>query len=158
MPGELEGKRDPDLNRYFDLAASVASLDEHPAQSYHEGMRHRPAAYGMARTQKKVCGRPITEREMAKNRRRELHTALALARVEGRVQEDVARAAGVHHTLLSRVLNRHVEPSPRQAAAIARALDEKPAVLFPDLNDEDPAGEPGLVTTSAGPGGGDDAG
>jgi len=93
---------------------------------------------------------------MDRSRRRELALALALARVDGRTQEDVAGAAGVHHSLLSRVLNRHVNPNPRQAAAISAALDCEVTDLFPDLNDEDPADEPGLVTTSASPGGGDD--
>jgi hypothetical protein len=54
------------------------------------------------------------------------------------------------------VLNRHVDPNPRQAAAISAALDSEVTDLFPDLNDEDPADEPGLVTTSASAGGGDD--
>lgn len=83
--------------------------------------------------------------------------ALATARLGGRTQFDVAREAGLAPALVSHVLNRRVEPTREQAAALGRALGEAPSRLFPDLNDENPVGEPGLVTTPAGPGGGDDA-
>lgn len=82
--------------------------------------------------------------------------ALAAARLYGRSQWDVARDAGVDPATLSRVLNRHLEPTLELASAICSVLDRQVVDLFPDLNDEDPADEPGLVTTPASAGGGDD--
>jgi len=76
---------------------------------------------------------------MGTNRRPEFFMALSAAKLDGRTNFDVASDAGLAPSLLSYILNRRVEPSPEQAAALGRALGEEPARLFPSLNDEAPA-------------------
>ena len=80
---------------------------------------------------------------------------LALARHRrrtGEKQYEVASKAGVSPAELCRWVYVEKQPSSDQASALAGVLRTSVAQLFPDLKDGDPAGEPGLVTTSAVPG------
>jgi len=75
--------------------------------------------------------------------------ALSAAKLDGRTNFDIAKDAGLAPSLLSYILNRRVNPNPRQAAALSAALDCEVTDLFPDLNDERPAHPPASATASA---------
>ena len=88
-------------------------------------------------------------------RRLNEHLYLALARHRrrtGEKQYEVASKAGVSPAELCRWVYVERQPSSDQASALAGVLHTSVAQLFPHLKDGDPAGEPGLVTTSAVPG------
>lgn len=73
-----------------------------------------------------------------KTPRRELYLALAEARMRGLRQWQVAAAAGIDPSTLSRIVTRERDPRGAQAAALAAVLGTGVAQLFPDLNGEDP--------------------
>ena len=68
--------------------------------------------------------------------RRELYLALAEARLRGLRQWQVAAAAGIDPTTLSRIVTRVREPRSEQAAALSSVLETPVAALFPDLLEE----------------------
>jgi transcriptional regulator with XRE-family HTH domain len=88
--------------------------------------------------------------------RRELYLALAEARMYGLRQWQVAAAAGIDPTTLSRIVTRERDPRQAQASALAEVLGVPLVDLFPDLEDDEPGVESGLVGSSAGAGSGDD--
>ena len=65
----------------------------------------------------------------------------------GLSQDDLAQLAGLSRETISRI-ERGDTPRWKTARTLAAALGVRPEQLFP-LNDEDPAGKPGLVTTPA---------
>lgn len=44
----------------------------------------------------------------------------------------LAKKAGIHETRLSKIVNGHIEPTPDEKKAIARALRTPVTVLFPE--------------------------
>lgn len=76
--------------------------------------------------------------------------ALARARASGRHAFQVAAAADVHPSELSRWTHGHTSPSPAQAERVATALGLPVKALFP-VNESSPAAIPGSTkTTDAG--------
>jgi transcriptional regulator with XRE-family HTH domain len=62
-----------------------------------------------------------------------MNMSLKIAIVEsGLTQLEIAKAADMHESRLSHIVNGHREPNDAERKAIARILKRKPAQLFPE--------------------------